>query len=297
MTAGSYTMAQPAGDLGTPVLIHGLTGFMDAGGSARIAIDHVLDSVTHRRLVTFDIDDIFDYRARRPRTIFESDHYESISLPELAIDAATDEHGERFLILHGVEPDFGWSRVADAMCEVIRALRVRLTVGLHAIPWPAPHTRPINLTVHANDSSLVPGNQPWVGSIEVPGSLEALLEVRLGMQGVPAMGFAAHIPHYLAQAEFPRGALTLLQAVANQTGLALPLAQLRVAAEESDADIALQIAANTENMEAVVALESQHDAIMAARDRQTDSDGRAPSEDDIAAQIEAFLADLDGPGQ
>jgi hypothetical protein len=294
MTAGSYKMAEPAGDLGTPVLVHGLTGFMDAGGSSRLAIDHILATVPHRRLVTFDIDEIFDYRARRPRTIFESDHYESITMPELAIDAATDEHGERFLILHGVEPDFGWSRVSEALVEVIRALRVRLVVGVHAIPWPAPHTRPINTTVHANDSSLAPGNQPWVGSIEVPGSLQALLELRLGIHGIPAMGFAAHIPHYLAQAEYPRGALTLLQAVANQTGLALPLADLRTAAEESDADIALQIAANAENMEAVVALESQHDAIMSAREREPDQ--RTPSEDDIAAQIEAFLADLDGPG-
>jgi hypothetical protein len=294
MTAGSYKMAEPAGDLGTPVLVHALTGFMDAGGSSRMAIEHILATVPHRRLVTFDIDEIYDYRARRPRTIFESDHYESITMPELAIDAATDEHGERFLVLHGVEPDFAWSRVSESLVEVIRALRVRLVVGMHAIPWPAPHTRAINTTVHANDASLAPGNQPWVGSIEVPGSLQALLELRLGIHGIPAMGFAAHIPHYLAQAEFPRGALTLLQAVANQTGLALPLGDLRTAAEESDADISLQIAANAENMEAVVALESQHDAIMAARER--DPDERAPSEDDIAAQIEAFLADLDGPG-
>jgi hypothetical protein len=294
MSAGSYKMAEPAGNMGTPVLLHGLTGFMDAGGSARLAIDHILATVPHRRLVTFDLDEIYDYRARRPRTVFESDHYASITMPELAIDAAADEHGERFLILHGVEPDFGWSHVCDSLVEVIRALRVRLVVGVHAIPWPAPHTRPINLTTHANDEALVPGNQPWVGSIEVPGSLQALLELRLGMHAVPAMGFAAHIPHYLAQAEFPRGALTLLQAVANQTGLALPLADLRTAAEESDADISLQIAANAENMEAVVALEGQHDAIMAAREREPDE--RTPSEDDIAAQIEAFLADLDGPG-
>lgn len=292
MAAGSYTMADAAGDLGTPVLIHGLNGFMDAGGSARLAIDHILSTVPHRRLVTFDIDEVYDYRARRPRTIFEADHYESISMPELAIDAATDEHGERFLILHGVEPDLGWSRIADAIVEVLRALRVRMAVGVHAIPWPAPHSRPLNVTSHANDAALLTGNQPWVGSIEVPGSLAALVELRMGILGMPAMGFAVHVPHYLAQAEFPRGALTLLQSVANATGLALPLADLRAAAEESDADISLQIAANTENMEAVAALESQHDAIMAARSGESGS--QTPSGDDIAAQIEAFLADLDG---
>lgn len=295
MAAGGYSMAEPVGDLGTPVLLHGLTGFMDAGGSARLAVDHLLTAMPHRRLVTFDIDEVFDYRARRPRTIFQADHYESVAMPELAIDAATDEHGEGFLILHGVEPDFGWSRVADALVEVIRALRVRLVVGMHAIPWPAPHSRPINVTTHANDESLLAGAQPWVGTIEVPGSLSSLLELRLGIMGIPAMGFAAHIPHYLAQAEFPRGSLTLLQAVANTTGLALPLVELRAAAEESDADITLQIAANAENMEAVEALEAQHDAVMAARASETGADPSSPSGDDIAAQVEAFLANLEGP--
>jgi hypothetical protein len=298
MPVGSYRLAEPAGDLGTPVLLHGLTGFMDAGGSARLAMEHVLSSTSHRRLATFDIDEIFDYRARRPRTIFEADHYESISMPELAIDAATDEHGERFLILHGVEPDLGWSRVTDALVEVIRGLRVRMAVGVHAIPWPAPHSRPINVTMHANDASLLPNNRPWVGNLEVPGSLSALLEMRLGMASIPAMGFAAHIPHYLVQADFPRGALTLLQSVAAATGLALPLADLRDAAEESDADIAIQIASNAENMEAVASLESQHDALMAARASEPGTGPlSATTDDDIAAQIEAFLANLDGPGQ
>lgn len=298
MPVGKYSLAEPAGDLGTPVLVHSLSGFMDAGSSSRLAMEHILEHTAHRRLATFDIDEVYDYRARRPRTVFDADHYESMAMPELAIDAATDEHGERFLILHGVEPDLGWSRVTDALIEVIRGLRVRLVVGMHAIPWPAPHSRPINVSSHANDPSLIVGNRPWVGSIEVPGSLGALLELRLGMIGIPAMGFAAHIPHYLVQADFPRGALTLLQNVAAATGLALPLGPLRDAAEESDADIAIQIASNAENMEAVASLESQHDALMAARASETDP-GRLASatDDDIAAQIEAFLANLDGPGQ
>ncbi len=142
---------------------------------------------------------------------------------------------------------------------------MRLVVGMHAIPWPAPHTRPINVTVHANDPTLIVGTQPWVGSLEVPGSLAALLEVRLGEQDRPAMGFAAHVPHYLVQAEFPRGALALLQALSAATGMAVPLDELRDAAEESDADISIQIASNPENMEAVTTLEEQYDAMMAGR--------------------------------
>jgi hypothetical protein len=183
--------------------------------------------------------------------------------------------------------------MAEGIMRLVEALNVRLVVGLHAIPWPAPHTRPVNVTLHANDPTLVVGQTPWVGSLEVPGSLAALLELRLGQRDRPAMGFAAHIPHYLVQAEFPRGALVLLQQLCAATGLAVPLDELRDAADESDADISIQIATNPENLEAVATLEQQYDALMAGRSAVPEDAGRIPPDSDIAAQVEAFLAELE----
>ncbi len=293
MTAGSYRLEPDRPELGAPVLVHGLTGFMDAGGASRLAIEHLLETCEPTRVATFDIDALFDYRGRRPRTVFDSDHYESVAMPELVVDAAVDERGERFLILHGSEPDTAWGAMSHGIIRLIEALGVRLVVGLHAIPWPAPHTRPINVTVHANDPTLTVGTQPWVGSLEVPGSLAALLELRLGELDRPAMGFAAHIPHYLVQAEFPRGALTLLQSLAAATGMAVDLEGLREAAEESDADISIQIAANPENLEAVTTLEEQYDAMMAGRANSPTGGDALAADTDIAAQVEAFLAQLD----
>jgi proteasome assembly chaperone (PAC2) family protein len=293
VTAGSYRLEPDRPELGAPVLVHGLTGFMDAGGASRLAIEHLLSSCEHTRVATFDIDSLYDYRGRRPRTVFDSDHYESVAMPELVVDAAVDERGERFLILHGSEPDTAWGAVSNGIIRLIEALGVRLVVGMHAIPWPAPHTRPINVTVHANDPTLIVGVQPWVGSLEVPGSLAALLELRLGEQDRPAMGFAAHVPHYLVQAEFPRGALALLQSLCAATGMAVPLDELRDAAEESDADISIQIASNPENLEAVTTLEEQYDAMMAARGNEAVGAEVLPADTDIAAQVEAFLAQLD----
>ena len=293
MPAGSYHLEPERPELGAPVLVHALTGFMDAGGASRLAVEHLLENCHPTRVATFEIDALFDYRSRRPRTLFESDHYASVALPELVVDACVDEDGERFLILHGAEPDMAWGAVVDGIVRLIEALGVRMVVGLHAIPWPAPHTRPVNITKHANDPTLIVDAQPWVGSIEVPGSVAALLEVRLGERERPAMGFAAHVPHYLAQAQFPRGALVLLQSLCSATGLALPLDELREAAEESDADISIQVATNPENLEAVTALESQYDEQMTDR-AATPPDRRVPTgELDIAAQVEAFLAELE----
>jgi len=293
MTAGSYRLEPGRPELGAPVLVHGLTGFMDAGGATRLAIEHLLETCNPIRVAEFDIDALYDFRSRRPRTVFESDHFSSVQMPELVVDAAVDTQGERFLILHGAEPDLAWAGVCDGIIRLVDALGVRLVVGLQAIPWPAPHTRPVNVTVHANDPTLVGGAAPWVGSLEVPGSLAALLEIRLGERERPAMGFAAHIPHYLVQAEFPRGALVLLQSLCSAAGLVVPLDELRDAAEESDADISIQIATNPENLEAVTSLEAQYDALMAGRVDAHGATGQLRSDVDIAAQVEAFLADLE----
>lgn len=295
MAAGSFRLEPDRPEMGSPVLVSGLTGFMDAGGASRLAIEHLLESTEHTRVATFDIDALFDYRGRRPRTVFNADHYESVTMPELVVDAAVDAHGERFLVLHGAEPDLAWGALAESVVRLVDVLGVRLVVALHAIPWPAPHTRPINVTVHGNDRHLLGGTQPWVGSLDVPGSLAALIEVRLAERDHRAMGFAAHIPHYLVQAEFPRGALVLLQSLCTATGLAVPLDDLREAADESDADIMIQIAANPENLEAVTTLEQQYDALMATRASQVEgADRNGEARDaDIAAQVEEFLARLD----
>ena len=293
MSAGSYRLEPGRPELGSPVLVHGLTGFMDAGGASRLAVEHLLETCQPTRVATFDIDALFDYRGRRPRTVFDADHYESVAMPELVVDAAVDLNGERFLVLHGSEPDLGWGAVSEGIIRLIEALGVRLVVGMHAIPWPAPHTRALNVTVHGNDQDLVTGSEPWVGSLEVPGSLAALLELRLGERGRPAMGFAAHIPHYLVQAQFPRGALVLLEHLGGATGLTVPLDALRDAAEESDADISIQIATNPENLEAVTTLEEQYDSLMAGRLEVRPEPGELRADADIAAQVEAFLAELE----
>ena len=60
------------------VLIHGLTGFMDAGGGGRLAVAHILDTMKNRPVAYFHIDSLYDYRGRRPKTLFDSDQYESM---------------------------------------------------------------------------------------------------------------------------------------------------------------------------------------------------------------------------
>ncbi|CAB4342715.1 unannotated protein [freshwater metagenome] len=111
---------------------------------------------------------------------------------------------------------------------------------------------------------------------------------------MPAMGYAAHVPHYLANSEYPKAALALLDQIALNTGLILPRDDLREASAKMDQDIDQQIATVAENREVVSALEQQHDSVMMSRRELTSTpDGTLVSGEEIAASLEKYLAELD----
>jgi predicted ATP-grasp superfamily ATP-dependent carboligase len=268
-----------------PVLIHQLDGFVDAGQAGRLLSAHLLENLDYEVLAEFDHDQLHDYRSRRPAMIFDTNQWKSYADLHLRLYKMTDEQGEVFLLLSGPEPDVQWERLAAALVGLIEELGVRLTVSVHGIPMAVPHTRPITLTAHATDAELVAGYRSWIDRVEVPASFAGLLEFRLGQLERKAMGFAAHVPHYLAQAAFPEATLTLTRSLNQATGLAVPLAPLEKASASNLADIAGEMVGSAEVQELVSTLELQYDSLQANQDDQV------PSADEIAAEFEKFLAD------
>jgi predicted ATP-grasp superfamily ATP-dependent carboligase len=270
-----------------PVLIHQLDGFVDAGQAGRLFSAHLLEQLDHEVLAEFDHDQLHDYRSRRPAMIFDTNQWKSYADLHLRLYRVVDEHGEVFLLLAGPEPDVQWERLAAALIGLIEELGVRLTVSVHGIPMAVPHTRPVTLTAHATDAELVQGYRSWIDRVEVPASFTGLLEFRLGQLDRRAMGFAAHVPHYLAQAAFPEATLTLTKSLNQATGLAVPLEPLEKASASNLADIAAEMATSAEVQELVATLEQQYDSL------QADEAERVPSADEIAAEFERFLAERD----
>jgi predicted ATP-grasp superfamily ATP-dependent carboligase len=296
---GLYEVLEEPPALDQPVLVQALTGFVDAGGATRLAREHLLETLDSRLVATFDIDQLLDYRSRRPVMIFMEDHWEHYDQPELGLHLVNDGAGRPFLLLAGPEPDLQWERFMAAVLQLVERLGVRLTVGLNAIPMAVPHTRPIGMTAHATRPELIAGNEPWLRRVQVPGSAGNLLEFRLGQEGRDAMGFAAHVPHYLAQTEYPAAAEQLLGALAKAAGLVLPTNTLQTAAAAVRVDIDRQIAQGEDAAEVVKALEEQYDAFV--RGRQTTNlldvgTDRLPTADELGAELERFLAEQANPG-
>lgn len=287
-----------------PVLVHAFTGFVDAGSGTRLAAEHLLAALDHSLVATFDADDTLDYRARRPRMQYSVDRFVSIDIPQITLHEVTDLDGRRFLLLLGPEPDYRWQAFIGAVEELARRFGVRRAIALSSIPWPAPHTRPMGVTVHGSDPSLVRGFTSLVGEIEVPGHVGAMLELQLGQQGFESMGITAHVPHYLVQFDYPRAAQTLIETLSEVSGLRLPIAELLPAVVTADREVADQLAGNDEFATVVAALEQQYDQLAGQTFGTPSSslgdlepEGGMPSGDEIAAQVEEFLAGLGEDGE
>jgi len=279
------------------VLLHALQGFVDAGSATRLAADHLLTELESRVVATFDADQLVDYRSRRPAIVYDRDHYTSYQEPRLQLHAVTDAAGQEFLLLTGPEPDTQWERFVAAVRQLIERFEVRTTVALHAIPMAVPHTRPVGVIGHANRAELVPATDGWHGTVQVPGSAAALLELRLGEHGHDAIGFVAQVPHYLAETPYPDAGTVLLQRVSGTTGLTLPTGALEAAGAQTREAIGEQVSGSDEVARVVRALEDQYDAYVGGRGRTSllASEGRAlPSADELGAEVEQFLAEQHG---
>ena len=273
-----------------------LSGFLDAGKAGELAAQHLEGLGEGPVVATFDVDALHDYRARRPPISFVRDHYADYEAPRLVVRALRDTGGTPYLLLRGPEPDVRWEGFARAVREVVERCGVGLVVGLGAVPMAVPHTRPIAITPHANRPELVTGQSPWRGELRVPSSAQALLELRLGEWGHPALGYVAHIPHYLAQMEYPQASAALLEQVEIGGRLTVDLTELREAAEITEAEGDRYLAAHDEVNEVVLALERQYDAFREAEEFGSSllaQDQPLPTGEEIGQQFEQFLAGLD----
>lgn len=294
-----YELEFPAPQLSSadglgPVLVHGLEGFSDAGHAVRLATKHLRDSLETELVASFAIDELIDYRSRRPTMTFKADHFSDYEQPELNLYAVKDTDGTPFLLLAGLEPDLRWERFTTAVRLLAEQLDVRRTVGLSAIPMAVPHTRPLGLTAHSTNKDLIQEQHRWAGELQIPGSASSLIELRMAQHGHDSIGYSVHVPHYLAQTDFPSAAETLLENVAEIADLNLPLSALGEAAARVREQIDEHIAGNEEVETVVHALERQYDAFVTAQEQKSTLLAREedlPSGDELGAEFERFLAE------
>ncbi|WP_431874107.1 proteasome assembly chaperone family protein [Amycolatopsis sacchari] len=294
-----YEVDSELPELTGAVLLHQLDGFVDAGLAGKTVSEHLESRLEYTVAARFDVDRLLDYRARRPMMTFAADHWESFDAPELVVKLFHDEAGTPFLLLTGPEPDHEWERYAAAVRSLVDRWNLRMVVSYQGIPMGAPHTRPLGVTAHATRVELIGEYQQVLNRLQVPGSAAGLTEFRLGESGHDAVGFAAHVPHYLAQSRYPAAGVTLLGSISRITGLSIPDEALVESARRTDAEIERQVAESGEVAEVVRALEQQYDTFVEAMDRKNllADEVEMPTAEELGAEFERFLAEQQERGE
>lgn len=274
-------------------MVMGFTGFADAGHVVKQINAELLDNSESELLAVFDSDQLIDYRSRRPQVSFVEDHLQDYQAPSLALYRMVDGLGSPFLLLAGFEPDLQWERFARAVVGIVEQLDVNLVTWIHSIPMPVPHTRPVGVTVHGNRPELIEGISVWKPTVEVPAAVGHLLEVRLVEAGRDVAGYVIHVPHYLAEAEYPNAAVAGLEYLGAATSLMLPTDRLREAGREVGRQIAEQMESSEEVQQVVSRLEVRYDEKAEGTVRRSllaDENDQLPNGDALGAAVEAYLA-------
>ena len=287
-------------DLRASTLIVSTGSFIDAGHTQRLMTQHILGTLEHSVVATFDLDQLLDYRGRRPAMTFDRDRYSEYDDPALILYRVLDADGTPFLVLHGLEPDYQWERVIEAVRTLAQLLGVSLMVTANGIPMAVPHTRPIGMTRFSSNQTLLTDNEPLFSNVQVPSSLESLMHLRLTESGFDTAGFAIHVPHYLTQVDYGDAAMAALDAICGLTGLAIPSQELAALAGLHRADITKQIEDNDEVSDVIHGLEKQYDSFTEGRRRRSllaKEMSSLPSAEEIGAELEQFLrTSHDEPG-
>ncbi len=290
-----YRLATDVPDLGelrAEYLVVAFDGFLDAGHTQRLLVRHLLGTLEHSVVATFELDELLDYRGRRPVMTYDRDRWTSYVDPALVLYRMVDDDDVPFLLLSGPEPDYQWERMVLAIRQLIGLFEVTLTMNVQGVPMAVPHTRPVGMSVHATHDDLRGRKEPVFGLVQVPGSLAALLELRLGEVGERAMGWAAHVPHYLAQADFPAASVAVLEALTSVSGLAVSDLGLVMSMAENMKALEGEIAQTQDAAEVVGALEQQYDAFVAGRQRRAllaGDESDLPTAEELGQEFEQFL--------
>lgn len=271
------------------VLVHSLRGFIDAGRAGSLVAQHILAESEPIRVASFDIDQLLDYRSRRPELTFSVNQFTSYDEPHLDVDLVHDAEGRPFLMLHGFEPDIRWEQYIKSVREIVNRLGVELTLGIQGIPMAAPHTRPLTATIHGTSDDLLPVAPTLFGTVAVPSSAQNLMEYRFGQWGMDAINVAVHVPHYLAQSPFPQAAQKAIEEVEGISGLRLGSEAFAVEAARASAEITRQTQESEEVQALVAQLEEQYDAFIEQREASSSLEGPLPSAEELGAQFEQFL--------
>src|SRR5271166_5598785 len=183
--------------LRAPAMVCAFKGWNDAGDAASSAVSFLASTLGARRFARLDSEEFYDFQANRPCIRLGDHEQREISWPTVEIFEAPAPRAPRDLVLvQGVEPSMRWRTLSANLIDLAEALGVQVVVTLGALLGDVPHTRPVAMTGHASDGSLMQrlGIEP--SSYEGPTGIVGVLHAACSQSGLPSASLWAAVPHY-----------------------------------------------------------------------------------------------------
>jgi proteasome assembly chaperone (PAC2) family protein len=260
-------------------------GWNDAGESATSALTFMGASLEARRFATIDPEEFVDFQATRPNVKLVDGLTRKIEWPEWEVYEARVPRAPRDLVLlSGPEPSHRWRTFSAMATELAEALGVQLVVTLGALLADVPHSRPVAVTGLASDAALIErlGLQP--PTYEGPTGIVGVLHAACAEAGMPSASLWAAVPHYVAVAPNPKGALALLRRLESLVGVTVDASQLETAATDYERQVSRAVELDPEVQAFVERLERAADEEEGPADLT-----QLPSGDVIAREFQRFL--------
>ena len=275
--------------LRAPALVCAFKGWNDAADAASAALQFVGSALGAKRFAPIDPDEFFDYQSTRPRIKLTEGRSREISWPEVEFYEARVPRAPRDLILlSGPEPSMRWRGFCSNIVDLAEALGTQLVVTLGALLADVPHSRPVAITGLASDDELV--QQLGLGSAtyEGPTGITGVLHSACAEAGIPSASLWATVPHYIAAAPNPKGALALVRKLEGLVGVSVDATELEQASVEYERQVNLAVQSDPDVQAFVERLEQ------ASGEQEETSE--VPSGDTIAREFQRFLRQRGGDG-
>jgi predicted ATP-grasp superfamily ATP-dependent carboligase len=271
--------------LRAPALVCAFKGWNDAGESATSALTFLAGSLGAEPFAVIDPEDFVDFQSTRPVVRLVDGVSRKIEWPDFEIHAARVPRAPRDLILlSGPEPAMRWRGFSKVVVDLAEALGVQLVVLLGALLADVPHSRPVAVTAHASDPGLIERLSLSAPTYEGPTGIIGVLHQACQDAGLPAASLWAAVPHYVAVAPNPKGALALLRRLESLVGVTVDAMELEDAAGDYERQVSRAVELDPDVQAFVERLERAADEESGRPDP-----GTLPSGDVLAREFQRFL--------
>lgn len=232
----SHLILHERPSLTRPILIAAFTGWNDAGRSASLAVEHLVNVWSASKIGEINPDEFFDFTASRPWVKIADDGQSQLTWPGHYLFAHQDTRGGLdAILLLGNEPALRWRAFTHEIVNLAQSFNVSMAVTLGSYLAQVSHRDAVPVSGWAWPAALHHRlKDVHVESItyDGPTGVVTVLSTALAQAKIPVASLWAAVPGYLGPTPNPKGAYALVSCLDRAFGLQLNLDDLRKTSEQ-----------------------------------------------------------------